>query len=356
MATIAPITTTSPNNLPQQDMSLRKSNFELLRIVAMLLVMLVHANYLSLGAVTQSEVIATPGTGFTRIFTEQICIVSVNLFVLLSGWFGIRPSFKKLASLLFQVMFIGLVTVTCCKIAGYDTPAHSLEKLLWFGSYYWFIPAYIILFMLAPVLNAFTERAEKREFRGVVIGLLIAQALFGWLSADTGHYANGYSALSFIGLYLLAQYIRRHCERLINLEWWKWLLLYLLFTAIPSIIAFVGLYYKDDQYGAIAYSSLFVVAASASLMMMFSRFNFESRTINWLSTSAFAIYLVHQAPVADHIYKTFFNSAYHSMHGGLYILFAVVAALVIGFACILLDRVRIALWNVILRLTNKTQQ
>ena len=38
----------------------RDSNFELLRIVAMLLVLLVHANYFSLGDVTRDEIISTP--------------------------------------------------------------------------------------------------------------------------------------------------------------------------------------------------------------------------------------------------------------------------------------------------------
>ena len=86
----------------------RKSNFELLRIFAMMLVLLVHANYLSLGSVTQSEITTSPFGGFVRIFCEQLCIVSVNLFVLISGWFGIRPTLKKFATLLFQILFIAI--------------------------------------------------------------------------------------------------------------------------------------------------------------------------------------------------------------------------------------------------------
>ena len=79
----------------------RDSNLELFRLVAMLLVMLVHANYTSLGNVTQSELLETPFTAIVRVVCEQLCIVSVNLFVLLSGWFGIRPSLKKFVSLIF---------------------------------------------------------------------------------------------------------------------------------------------------------------------------------------------------------------------------------------------------------------
>lgn len=72
----------------------RQSNIEQLRIIAMLLVVFVHANYFSLGTVSQSEILRDPYTSLIRIFLEQICIVGVNVFVLISGWFGIRPTLR----------------------------------------------------------------------------------------------------------------------------------------------------------------------------------------------------------------------------------------------------------------------
>ena len=327
----------------------RKSNFELLRIFAMMLVLLVHANYLSLGSVTQSEITTSPFGGFVRIFCEQLCIVSVNLFVLISGWFGIRPTLKKFATLLFQILFIGLSSILACKVAGIEVPTTQIKSLLYLGSHYWFIPAYLILFFFAPVLNAFCERAEKREFAIVLVTFFCLQTVFGWLT-DIGHYATGYSAISFMGLYLLAQYIRRHDERLRALKWWQSFLFYLLFTIIPTIIAYVGLYLKNRDFGADAYSSLFVIAASASLLLMFSRFEFESRLVNWLSSSAFAIYLVHQAPGIDKLYTNLFESAYQSMHGGVFISFAIITVAIIGIVCILFDKLRIAIWELLLKL------
>ena len=330
-------------------MKSRKSNFELLRLVAMMLVLLVHVNYLSLGAVSQSEIIATPWTGFVRIFCEQLCIVCVNLFVLLSGWFGIRPTLKKSASLLFQVFFIGFFSMLFAKLAGVDVSSYGVGNVAWFGQYYWFVTAYLILFFFAPVLNAFCEKANKREFASVVISFFVLEALFGWLNGDSGHYKLGYSAISFMGLYLLAQYIRRYGEKLLALKWWQSFLYYLLFTIIPTLISFVGIYLSDNSLSAISYSSLFVVAASVSLLLMFSRFDFESRFINWLSVSAFAIYLVHQSPGVDGLYLDFFEWTYNSMHGALFIPFAIFATAIIGFACVLFDKLRIFIWEQILK-------
>lgn len=328
----------------------RDSNFELLRIVAMMLVMLVHANYLSLGNVTQSELHTMPLTAMVRIVCEQLCIVSVNLFVLLSGWFGIRPTVKKFASLIFQILFIGIVSVEACRLAGEDVSARAFNDLLYLGASYWFVPSYLILFCIAPVLNAYCERASKREFAKLLTGFFVMEMLFGWLTYDYGHFERGYSALSFVGLYLLAQFVRRHGERLRSFRWWQHLLFYLLFTAIPVAISTFGIYTKGKELGATMYSSLFVIAASLSLFLVFDKLRLESRAINWLASSAFAIYLVHQAPGMFDLYQKFFSTAYEQMHGAWFIPFVLVATIVMGFVSILLDKVRMVLWELILKL------
>lgn len=56
----------------------RQSGIELLRLVAMFMVLLLHANYLSFGAVSDYAVLYSPIDAFGRVFMEQLCIVSVN--------------------------------------------------------------------------------------------------------------------------------------------------------------------------------------------------------------------------------------------------------------------------------------
>lgn len=48
----------------------RESNFEAARILAMILVVLVHANYFSLGGIDRSDIITLPSSSFMRIFLE----------------------------------------------------------------------------------------------------------------------------------------------------------------------------------------------------------------------------------------------------------------------------------------------
>lgn len=50
----------------------RQSNIELLRIVSMILVMVVHADFKALGIPSQNEIIDFPVSSFMRFFIESI--------------------------------------------------------------------------------------------------------------------------------------------------------------------------------------------------------------------------------------------------------------------------------------------
>ena len=83
----------------------RDSNMELLRIIAMLLVCIVHANFRALPVPTYEEAFTNVSSSILRYFTESISIICVNLFVLISGWYGIKFKFSRLKEFLAQVLF-----------------------------------------------------------------------------------------------------------------------------------------------------------------------------------------------------------------------------------------------------------
>ena len=86
-------------------MKTRKSNIELLRIISMILIVLVHSNYFLFGPVIGEEIEQDSFRSFGRILFEQLCIVGVNVFVLISGYFAIRPTKGKFFNLMFQIFF-----------------------------------------------------------------------------------------------------------------------------------------------------------------------------------------------------------------------------------------------------------
>ena len=313
---------------------------ELLRIVAMLMILFVHANYLSLGEVTPDDLCVSPVNSLVRIILEQLCVVCVNVFVLISGWFGIKPSVKGALSLLYQVFFFSVVIIFLMQILGIPIQKDLMIKPFLFGISYCFVPAYLILYAFSPVLNTFVDNASPKQQLSVLISFFLLEFIYGW-ATDSANFGNGYSAISFIGLYLLARFLRLHAHRITQLKLRSYLLFYLLVTFIPICIY----YFTGCAFNILAYTSPFVILGSVCLLLGFSRLRIESAMINRLACSSFSIYLVHQHPLVVPCFIDSMQSAYRMLGGTLYIVFVIVFAVVLGCLCIMLDKLRIISWK-----------
>ena len=162
----------------------RDSNMELLRIVSMLLVLVVHAGFRALSVPTPAEAVAAPGSTLLRFFSESASIICVNVFVLLSGWYGIRFRLLRLAEFLFQVLFFVVVGFALYSLLfGFPGFRFSvLSSLLLSDRWdYWFVKCYLGLYLFAPVLNAFAERVPRSAFRLFLVSFFLFQTVYGWL-------------------------------------------------------------------------------------------------------------------------------------------------------------------------------
>ena len=203
----------------------------------------------------------------------------------------------------------------------------------------------MILYALAPVLNVFIKNATPRLFLSVLIAFFVLEFTFGWIGPRI-YYRQGYSTISFIGLYLLAQYIRNYSTKLLSFSVCKNFLLYLLFTLLPVSIYFI----VGKDWNMLAYSSPFVISASVFFFLAFNKMNISSKVINYLACSALSIYLVHQNPLLIKPFISLMKHAYMSLGGYLYVLFVIIFAICFGLLCIMVDKVRIYVWNIICRL------
>lgn len=320
----------------------RSSNIELLRIVAMMMIVLLHANYYSLGGITLADVKVFDLGVFLKAVAEQLCIIGVNVFVLISGWFGIRPSVKGALSLMFQVWFFNLVIAAVMFCLGQPVSWERVLDVMFLKDCYWFVVAYIALYVLAPVLNAFIEKAPARQYLSVLVAFFCIEFMFGWImKIQAAGFHKGYSAMSFIGLYLLAGYLKRHSAKLVDFSVRKDFLLYLAWSVVP-----VALYFLIKRPMSITfYSSPFVIAASVFFFLAFNRMNFTSGLVNYLACSAFSIYLIHLHPLVSQHFKDAMRWGYELLGGWLYVPFAVAFAVALGLACVMLDKVRIWVWG-----------
>ena len=322
----------------------RQSNMELLRMVSMFLVLLIHANTsFAPWPIGQEEVLASPLACTVKFLIESLCVVCVNAFILLSGWFGIRFSLRRLLSFVFQVLFYSLLLQF---LPGTEPPSLQSFIEVFTLDQYWFVKAYIILFILSPALNTFAEQASRKTFVSVLVLYFIMQTLFGYIS-NTDWYSDGFSPLPFIGLYLLARYVRIHQPGFSR--WGKGYdaAVYLGLSFLITILSIFLFRYFNTGGRLFNYTDPLVICSSLFFVLFFSKIKMgEHRWINAVAISSVGAYLLHMHP---RFFMPYFCDPIRQMFSSKPMAIAALLTfawvLLVFCTGVLLDKVRWIIWS-----------
>lgn len=329
---------------------MRKSNIELLRILAMLMILGLHANYKSLGIPNSVDILDSPIPSFCRVSLEMICIISVNVYVLISGWFTIKASIKGICNFLFQVFFILIITYLIGIILGIEqVTLKTIAQCLVIGENAWFVKSYIALYILSPLLNKFCQTSRKRQLEAVVIGFYVFQTIWGYSSGKYDVTLNGYSTFSFIGLYLLAQYIRKYGKKLFSIG--KWLFIFSMILMITT--SYTALKYKIPFIGGymMSYTNPLNIIAATGFLLIFQKIKIKtSSIINYIASSSFAVYLFQDCiGWSENLYTGLSKEIYQHYSGISYIINILGLLFLVFFLGILLDQFRKFFWRLLER-------
>jgi surface polysaccharide O-acyltransferase-like enzyme len=325
----------------------RDSNMELLRMVAMFMVLLVHADYFALGAPSVEYIQTNQADSFLRIFFEAVSIVCVNVFVLISGYYGIRPTFKGGVNFVFQCLFFFVVLYIATLIIGTnELSLGGLAGCIFATKSNWFIKAYLLLYLISPILNKFVSNAERSEFKWVLIGFFLFVCTYGWIGA-ADFICSGYSTLFFIGLYLLARYVKIYSPKWAILSKKKDFTIYLSVTSFVVTISFITplLLNRNFPLYIWAYNSPTTIVAALFLLLAFSKIRLQNKFINWCGMSCFAVYLMHTSPNILWHFKDLFVMLHNSMSVFEYWVSAFLILVMIFFISIFIDKMRIICWE-----------
>ena len=327
----------------------RDSNMELLRIPAMLLVLVVHADFMALHLPTVTELHLTPLSSFLRIFIGAISTVCVNIFVLISGWYGIKLKASSLAKIIFQTFFFCILMYLCF---GTDFSFNAIFhecKDIFLLRHYWFLRAYILLMLMAPIMNTFAEHASKQEFKWIIIGYFVFQTLFSYFGNDVW-YHDGYSPLLFFGIYLLGRYMRLYTPAWTSLQY-KWnISIFLLVNLLITIISISFLHWGLGGGRMFNYTSPLVIIASIFLFLFFTKLDIKNSFVNWIAKSCFAVYLLHANPhFIDKWFVEVISRWWETASGWQFLWYVSIYCLSIFAVAILIDKVQMRLFNLMLR-------
>jgi surface polysaccharide O-acyltransferase-like enzyme len=325
----------------------RQSNFEILRIIAMFFVMMVHANFMSIGGPTLQDYNDNFVSSVFRLLFENISLLGVNVFIMISGWFSIKANIKNFSGLMFQVWYFGVVILLALTIMGIEqfTPGRLYQVLL-FHKAGWFVISYVILYLLSPILNKFSEYASKQEFKTFLITYFALLIIFGWIdwSAEIG---NGFSALSFVGMYMLARYAHKYVT--MNYGGRLFIVSVLLNTVYGVLKARYDLPYMIKDY-----DNPFIILGAVGLIFYFSHLNVNtSRVINYVARSTFAVYLFHIYPDVLDWFCGICNDLFVANSGIVCLLKMTAFMLCVYVGSIVIDAPRRLIWRGIWKVVGK---
>lgn len=242
---------------------------------------------------------------------ESICMVSVNAFVLITGYYGIKSRFKlsRIIRFYLEVVFFSMVCTIIAKLfsggaVGMKEWAYAIMPLT--SKRYWFASNYALLLFIQPMINLFIKNIDKKTYRRfILIQLLLFSLIPTFLIWNREFAGTGMDIIWFLILYFTGAYVHHYG---LSFKGNRWFLLYILFVSllyvsdvviIPGLAkAVIGVSIGIGVFNY--YNTIFVFLGSICFFMMFVQTE-ENRLIEnsrgmvlftGIGTYAFGAYLI----------------------------------------------------------------
>lgn len=277
----------------------RQSNFELLRIISMLLIVIFHFS-------DWGEIIKITEPLNNKFFGEFINIggnLGVNLFVLISGYFLIDSKFKmkKLLKIILEVWTYSVgISLICFVFNIGDLKTKSLLQSILPISYnmYWFATTYIGMYILFPTINKFLNTTNYKEHINIIIILGIMLSVIPTFIPRAKPFNS--NLMWFIYMYIIAAYIKKYDIKFINNNKKNLTIIALttlLLFMLSVIITLIGLKIKFFSNFVEHFNNMYslpMLILSISVFIYFKNINIKNnKIINIFARSSFAVYLIH---------------------------------------------------------------
>lgn len=339
---------------------------------------------------------------------ESLCIVAVDTYVLISGYFLVESGFRirRLVMLLLQVLFYSLLIPAALAVLGIPVQGTGLSTAAPYflpisTEHYWFVSSYVLMYLFSPLLSAAAHRLSKRQLQITIALLMIFYCVIPSLSPfilSLDRY--GYDAGWFCCLFLSAAYLRLYGLSGVTAEqarlWalrqqeeglpeekpaWRgasfkiWslrgrnrLLLYFLMTAL-TFTATLILSIAATKIPALThfstvplhYNALFCFLGALSLFGAFEKLLLrEDRTadlIRRIAPLTFGVYLIHHhIDIRDRwIPWTQWMLGERSKNPAVFLLQAILTVLIVYVICLLIELIRSAVFSFIGRYAKGTK-
>lgn len=277
-------------------------------------------------------------------FINAFLIFAVNTFVLITGYFSVNFNLGKILKLIVTVFIYSLLFSSIPLFINHEYEEALKSFFILSKGPYWFILDYLFLIVFAPIINIGYSSLDKRKSKYLLGSLLIINCYFGFLWGDKVN-NNGYALMQFILMYIIGRYIRYNG---VNLNPKQAIALYALFSFINGMFFYISYCFGHESFAwkLTYYNNPLVIASSVMFFVIFLKVTVRSKLINYLASSALAIYLIQNTLLVSKSYYQVVSDFYIENNIlGLSIVFIVVLSLIICFVAIFIDKMLVPIIN-----------
>lgn len=342
--------------------SKRLANVELLRIVAMLMVVMLH--YLGKGNLLPGKNFHMDATGYVAWILESLSIVAVNVYVLISGYFLVESDFKpgKIVKLVLQVLFYTvLITVLAFSFGLIGKEELGIYNLIvqlfpFQLEQYWFMTAYLVMYILSPILALGAKAMSQKNLKVVTLIMVSFMCVEkSILPVQIQFDQHGYDALWFICLFLVAAYIRLYGLKILEKPL-NAMLLYLVGCGLLMMedFMFSVIYEKFGELWHLIgtpyhYNHIFNLLASIGLFMFFLQIKIKeglfANLVCKIAPYTLGVYLLHEHIYVRYLWPRWFGAG-ASQNVGMFLGGAFGTVLIVFSIGILVDYLRSLIFKV----------
>lgn len=314
----------------------RLSNFEILRIISMLLIICHHFALYSGFRYPSSTI--TMNSVFIQ-FLSYGGQLGVNLFVLISGYFLVKNEFKvkKAVKLWMDISIYAIIIMLIFAIAGTDFNFFEVVKNIFPIPYnmWWFATSYFMMYLLSGYINKLICALSKRELDHLILLLIVICSILptfmaARMTSTLMWFFLLYIIAAWIRLYALTNKVFDHSLMIGAIGYVFCLGSCVLFDIIGTKIAI----FSDYATYFARIDSITMLFCSIFLFIGFKNLNIKhSKVINTIAATTFGVYLLHENEyIRPFLWKTVFHSAEHANDNRL-ILYAIGAILATFALC-----------------------
>jgi len=272
----------------------RQQNFELLRIIAMFLIVISHVvTHYIMADKLQLSVMNT----FLLTLLRSFIYICVNVYIIITGYFSINTKqleFRKVLNVVLLPGFISAILLTILMAVGridFDIWRILGKLFATFRGEYWFISNYFALYLFIPLLNKILHAFTKKDLQNFIFLTFLVGSVWQFFipSKQIIAFNSGFSLIFFIFLYFVGAYIRLYGPFVRAFTGKQYLGVYVMVGLLTGILQFIL-----PQVDFLNYNGPFELVMSYAFFMFISTVTIKSQWINYIATYTLSVYLVHE--------------------------------------------------------------